>query len=186
MVSYKFYLSVLAIALSTLIFSQSKIIDKEQSTLNWTGKAAFNAYSLTGNLNVKNGTALIRNDSLIDLKIIVDMKSLHHENGALKSHLRSKDFFEVKTYETATFELIEPALIRNNVAEITGYFTIKNHPQKESLTLNFSDNQSIIQFDMSIDRTEYGINFNSPSFYEKLKDDAIADEISIKGQLKIN
>lgn len=186
MASYKFYLSFLAIAYSTLIFSQSKLIDKEQSTLNWTGKAAFNAYSLTGNLKVKNGTALIRNDSLIALKIIVDMKSLHHENGALKSHLRSKDFFEVKTYDTAIFALIEPALIRNNSAEITGYFTIKNHPQKESLTLNFSDNQSLIRFEMNLDRTDYGINFNSPSFYEKLKDDAIADVISIKGQLIMN
>lgn len=34
-----------------------------------------------------------------------------------------------------------------------------------------------------MDRTQYGVNHNSPSIFKRLKEDAIADEFVLKGEL---
>lgn len=53
------------------------------------------------------------------------MESLDHENKDLKSHLRGKDFFEVKKHKEAKFVLSEPAVITNNKVVLTRNLTIK-------------------------------------------------------------
>jgi hypothetical protein len=42
-----------------------------------------------------------------------------------------------------------------------------------------------LYFDISTDRTAYGIKFNSPAFFEKMKEKAIADEFKLKGDFKL-
>ncbi|RNC84156.1 MAG: YceI family protein [Winogradskyella sp.] len=164
-------------------FSQSKTINTKKSSINWTGKAAFNAYSLTGTLNVKNGSITIDNDSITSLNIIIDMKSLDHENGDLKKHLRSKDFFEVNTYKEASYSISEPVQINNGKAIITGKMKIKDIEKDETFIVALNNDYSELTFNISMDRTLYGVKFNSPSFFKKMKENAIADEFKLKGSL---
>ncbi|WP_299120129.1 YceI family protein [uncultured Winogradskyella sp.] len=172
--------------ISIAAFSQNKTVNKNESTISWTGKAAFNAYSLTGTLKVKSGNASIENDSIKSLNIIIDMKSLDHENGDLKKHLRGKDFFEVKTYTEATFTVSQPFQIKNGSAEVTGQLKIKDVIRTETFIVNLNDDYSMLSFDISVDRTKYGVKFNSPSFFKKMKENAIADEFKLKGNLKLD
>lgn len=172
--------------MSAFTFGQNKTVNTQKSTLNWTGKAAFNAYALTGTLKVKSGEITIENDSIKTLRITIDMKSLNHENSDLKKHLRGKDFFEVKTHTKATFELSEPVIINNNEAQITGKMTIKGITKTESFTIKINEDYSSLSFNITIDRTSYGVKFNSPSFFKKMKENAIADEFKLKGNLILN
>ena len=167
------------------VSAQDYNLNTTKSTLNWTGKAAFNAYSLTGTLKAKSGSAHIENDSIKSLNIIIDMKSLDHENRDLKKHLRGKDFFEVKTYTEATFTVSQPVQIKNGSAEVTGQLKIKDVIKTETFTVNLNDDYSLLSFDIYVDRTKYGVKFNSPSFFKKMKENAIADEFKLKGNLSL-
>ncbi len=176
----------LALCIITLFtYAQDKSISTEKSSLSWTGKAAFNAYSLTGTLKVKRGTLTIENDSIKALKITIDMKSLDHENSDLKAHLSGKDFFEVKTYIEATYMQTQPIAIINGEALIIGKMNIKSITKTECFIIKINEDYSSFSFDISIDRTSYGVKFNSPSFFKKMKENAIADEFKLKGDLRL-
>jgi polyisoprenoid-binding protein YceI len=144
---------VLFCLISIFTFGQNKTINTKDSLLQWTGKVAFNAYSLTGTLKVKQGEIKIENDSIKLLKIVIDMTSLDHENNDLKTHLKGKDFFEVKTYTEASFTVSQPAQIANGLALITGELKIKDVTKTESFTITISEDYSVLNFNISIDRT---------------------------------
>lgn len=167
-------------------YAQIKNLNIEKSLLNWTGKAAFSSYTLTGNIQVKQGQIEIKNDSITSLKIIIDMKSINHEYGDLEKHLKSKDFFEIKKFENAYFELTKPSIITNNKAILIGNITVKNITHQETFSVTFGNDYNSIFINIELDRTKYGVKFNSPSFFKKMKENAIADEFKLEGLLKFD
>ncbi|BAO76052.1 YceI family protein [Winogradskyella sp. PG-2] len=169
--------------ISLYTFGQNKTVNIKKSKLSWTGKAAFNAYSLTGTLDVKSGDITIENDTIKSLRISINMKSLNHENKDLKKHLKGEDFFEVKTYNEATFQLSKGVALTDGKAKISGIMTIKDISKTESFTIKIDEDYKELTFNISIDRTIYGVKFNSPSFFKKMKENAIADEFKLKGSL---
>ncbi|MBO6605778.1 YceI family protein [Psychroserpens sp.] len=173
------------VLLLSLVFvtawSQNQKLNTKNSTFSWTGKAAFNAYALTGSLKAEKGQVTINNDKIESLNVIINMKSLDHENSDLKSHLRSADFFEVTTYTKATFKLIKPAKIENGKATVIGMMTIKGQSKQETIELTIKEDT--LSFSHIMDRTAYGIKYNSPSFFKKMKENAIADNFELKGTL---
>jgi polyisoprenoid-binding protein YceI len=68
---------------------------------------------------------------------------------------------------------------------ITGMMTIKDVSKTESFTIKLNGNYSELSIDVSIDRTDYGVKFNSPSFFKKIKENAIADQFKLNGNLII-
>ncbi|MFY0629865.1 MAG: YceI family protein [Flavobacteriaceae bacterium] len=174
----------IVLLISTTISAQEYNVDKKQSKLNWTGKAAFNAYKLNGKLSLEKGVLIIEDNQIKQLTVLIDMKSLDHSIGDLKKHLRSKDFFEVKKYPTATFTLTKPIEIIEGNVTLTGTMKIKKTTREETIIARISkeNNAYTITFDTKLDRTKYGVKFNSPSFFKKMKENAIADKFSLKGE----
>ncbi len=158
-------------------------LDNNKSEINWTGKAAFNSYSLTGTLTSEAGNIIIKDNLIESLEVVIDMKSLNHENKRLKSHLRGKDFFEVKKYAQATFTLDEPTTVQDGHAELSGTLKIKNSAHSENIKaiVKIEDNKVLLTFNTEIDRTKYGVKFNSPTFFKKMKENAIADSFKLEG-----
>ena len=158
-------------------------LDNKKSEINWTGKAAFNSYSLTGTLTSEAGNIIIKDNQIESLEVIIDMKSLNHENKRLKSHLRGKDFFEVKKYSQATFTLDKPTAVQDGHAELSGTLKIKNSAHSENIQaiVKIEDNKVLLTFNTEIDRTKYGVKFNSPTFFKKMKENAIADSFKLAG-----
>jgi polyisoprenoid-binding protein YceI len=152
--------------------------------LQWTGKAAFNAYSLSGSIRIKTVSSEITANTIENLRIVIDMTSLDHENSDLKKHLRSKDFFQVDKFKTASFQLLEPAVISQGKVTLKGLLSIKGISKEESFIVAIEDNTLLL--DIRINRINYGITFNSPSIFEKMKDQAIADEFQLKGNIQLN
>ena len=167
-----------------LVSAQNLKLNTEQSNINWTGKAAFNTYSLTGSLKTIEGSIKIENGEIVVLNVIIDMKSLDHNDTNLRTHLRSKDFFEVEKYIKSSFKLVKPAKIKNNKVILIGEITIKDITKDETITATFINKS--LSFEHIMDRTIYGVKFNSPSFFKKIKENAIADEFTLKGNLFFN
>ncbi len=170
-------ITLIALFFTSSCISQNTSLDTKRSTLEWTGKSAFNAYSLTGTLDYKFCEIAIENDSIKYFKIVVDMKSLDHKNGQLKKHLRGKDFFEVNTYKEAIFIISEATDIKDGFATLKGNMTIKDSTNEETFIVEINEDYTEITFDIVLDRTLYGVDFNSP------KEKAIADEFQLKGKL---
>ncbi|EAQ42460.1 MULTISPECIES: YceI family protein [unclassified Polaribacter] len=179
--------TAISLFISMSISAQKFNLESKNSNISWTGKAAFNAYALTGSLKAKSGEILIENDSIKKLEVIIDMKSLDHSNKDLKKHLRNKDFFEVKKYQTATFKLLNSVKLVKGKILLVGNMTIKNITKKEEIEVEIHKNENInLQFTTNLDRTKYGVKFNSPSFFKKMKENAIADEFVLKSELTFN
>ncbi len=159
-------------------------LDINQSKLNWTGKAAFNAYSLSGILLPESGSIYIKDNIIQTAILLVDMTSLDTENNDLKNHLRSKDFFEVKKFTQSNFKLKEPFNIQNH-SVVKGTMKIKEKSVNIELPLIFEKDEQLITIKgtMVIDRTQFGIKYNSPSFFKQLKDQAIADDFILDFEL---
>lgn len=155
------------------------------SIIKWTGKAAFNSYNLTGTISVIKGSFKIKNNLVTDFEISIDMKSIEHENTDLKKHLRSEDFFDVKSFKVSKFKLTEPALIENNSVTLIGLLTIKDTSRKEALKLKLDLTKNLITGILTINRTLYGASFRSPSLFEKIKEDAISDDFKLECTLEL-
>ncbi len=168
-----------------ILSAQNWTFQPTQSQLTWSGKAAFSTYILGGTIQLKTATITTENEIIQTGNAVFDMKTIDGEIKDLTKHLKSKDFFEVKKYKTATFELLEIATNDAGEQIAKGQLTIKNKTNQIEFILQqaFNQNQLIIKGKAMVNRTDFGITFNSPSFFEKLKDQAIADEFELVFEL---
>jgi len=165
--------------------AQNWTFEPTQSKIEWAGKAAFSAYTLDGTLQIKSATIEVVDKNIQAATFIFDMKTIDADNKDLTKHLKSKDFFEVKKYKTAKFTLIALKTDSTNQVLANGNLTIKGTTKEISfpIEINQSENQLTIKGKAIINRTAFGITFNSPSFFEKLKDQAIADDFELSFNL---
>lgn len=161
------------------IYSQTYTLEK--SELKWTGKAAFDSYELSGTLKTSEGVLKISKNIITTLQIEVNMKSLDHENADLKKHLSGSDFFHIKKYKTAQFKLEQPAEIKNGVALLKGILIIKQTSKNVTIPIKIDLKSLSMSFNTKLNRVDYGITYNSPSVFEKLKENAIADDFILTG-----
>ncbi|MBC7641594.1 MAG: YceI family protein, partial [Flavobacterium sp.] len=113
--------------------------------------------------------------------IIIDVKSIDHKDNHLKEHLRGKDFFEVDKYPTAILKITNCKNLNNNEKEVSGNLTIK----KTTKPITFIMKQMGNNFSgkLSIDRTLFGVQYNSKSFFDNLGDQAIKNEFDLEFSL---
>ena len=178
-------LFVIASIIPQLVIAQNWTFQPNQSQLNWTGKAAFSAYALSGTIQLKSAEITMGNENIQLGKFVVDMKTIDSEMKDLTKHLKSKDFFEVKKYKTTVFELTQIKLSEENQWIAEGNLTIKEKtkPITFLITQSIVDSQLLVKGKAIINRTDFGITFNSPSFFEKMKDQAIADDFELNFEL---
>jgi polyisoprenoid-binding protein YceI len=167
--------------LGQLAHSQTLIYQKDASQISWTGRAALTNYRLTGTLPKASGWITIKDDDIESASITIDMKALRAENNDLEKHLKSTDFFDVNTYGTAVFELAQ-LIYTSEATTALGQLTIKDITVDMDIPIVMERAEEMwkISGTLVFDRTRFGIVYNSPSFFENLKDQAIADEIILE------
>ncbi|MEM6806674.1 MAG: YceI family protein [Bacteroidota bacterium] len=166
-------------------FGQNLALIKNEGSLSWTGSAALNAYSLSGSLEAKSGQLMIKEGQVESASLVIDMKSLDAENKDLRKHLRSEDFFEVKKYPEAIFILTKVSSFKEGEINLIGNLSIKDKTQQTEIPLTASKtgDKWQIKGKMILDRTKFGIYYNSPNFFDNLKGQAIADEFELEFEL---
>lgn len=178
-----FMLICLALTIGCNGHAQQYTLDTHESTVQWTGKAAFQTYSLSGTLSTASGKLTMQENQPLDGTVVMDMTSLASDSKQLKTHLRSKDFFEVDRFGEATFVL---SRFDSTINVVYGELTIKEKslPYSFPIHLERKSNQVVIRGTLVIDRTDFDITFNSPSYFEKLKEQAIADDFELEVDLR--
>lgn len=155
--------------------------DTKKSSVAWTGYGEVGNYSLTGTVNLKSGSITITDDKIVSGTIIIDLKSIKHSQNTLVEHLKSKDFFEVANYPTATLRITKSKILSDNSIEITGNITIKK--TTKPITITMKRDGDIFSGKMTLDRTAFGVQYGSKNFFDNLGDQAIKNEFDLEFKL---
>ena len=160
--------------------------NEQKSQLTWTGKAAFSSYALSGTIPLKAGQIhLDASGAVTAVQLSINTKGIASDISRLTKHLKSADFFDVKKHPTATFESDTVTYEGPNQLSVTGQMTIKGIQRPETFSVKLSTEGKVIVglAKVKINRTDYGISYNSPSLMEKLKEEAIDDWFEVECKL---
>ena len=142
---------------------------------------------------MKDGTLLISEGEIAGGEFVIDLENIvvlditdPSRNARLKEHLESDDFFDVPNHPEAVFEITGVQKLDQsddeNTHRLTGNLTMRGVTR--SVTFNAAidvDNNRVNarseQF--LIDRTEWGVNFQSKSVFADLVDRFILDDIAL-------
>ncbi|MFV5688087.1 YceI family protein [Flavobacterium sp. ZT3R25] len=177
----------LVVVLSTLsVTAQAKKVDASNSSINWVGKKVTGQHN--GTVNLKSGTLVFKGKKLRGGTFVVDMTSLTATDlqgeyqGKLNGHLKSEDFFGTEKFPTATLVFKKIAVKAPNVYTVTGDLTIKGITNPITFDLATTKNTAATTF--KVDRTKYGIKYNSASIFSSIGDKAISDDFELAVALK--
>jgi polyisoprenoid-binding protein YceI len=156
-------------------------IDTKESVVTWKGSGPMGAH--TGYVYISQGELVIENSQLVGGTVEVDMGTIegndHRADNNLINHLKDPDFFDVKRFPLSTIAIITTESTNNENKKITGNLTIKGitHPVSFPATMEVTDGVVKANGKLVIDRTLWGIRYNSGKFFDNLKDQVIADSI---------
>jgi len=177
----------LVVVLSTVsATAQTKNINTTTSTIEWVGKKVTGQHN--GIVKFKDGALVFKGKKLKGGIFTVDMTSLTATDlsgeyqGKLNGHLKADDFFGTDKFPTAKLVFKKIGTKSANVYKVTADLTIKGITQPIVFDITVNGNTATTAF--NVDRTKYGIKYNSKSFFESIGDKAIYDEFELKVALK--
>jgi polyisoprenoid-binding protein YceI len=171
---------------TTVATAQTKKIDAAKSTINWVGKKVTGEHS--GTVNFQEGNLIFKSGKVVGGNFTVDMTSMTTTDltgdwkGKLDGHLKSDDFFGTEKFKTATLVFKKIAAKANGVYAVTGDLTIKGVTNPITFDLAVKGNTASTK--LTIDRTKYGIKYNSKSFFDSIGDKAIYDDFELNVNLQ--
>ncbi|MFN8711623.1 MAG: YceI family protein [Bacteroidota bacterium] len=156
--------------------------DPNRCKASWTGYGEVGDYSLTGTLPIKTGWISFTNNLPKAGELILNMKGITHPDENLVSHLNGEDFFNTEKYPEARFKLTKAAALNADSVAISGELTLCGKTQPILFAARILRYGKITQLiaAVSIDRTRWGIKYNSNSFFGNLGDNAIKNEINLQ------
>lgn len=152
-------------------------IDTAASTIEWKGTKKLGS-SHNGQVKVQAGEFQVENNTLKSGTVVADMKTISNtdltdagKNKDLVGHLSSGDFFAVDKNPTATFKLtsVTAGKAAGEVI-IKGDFTMigKTNPIEFPATLTFDKGNATGKGTVKIDRTKWGLKYNSGNVFKDL------------------
>lgn len=173
-------------------------ISIENSGLTWEGRPLIGG-GHTGTLQFVSGTLTTDSDGkMVKGEFVIDMQSIKNtdiddKQGAkdLEDHLKSDDFFSAEKFPKATFVMVAvtKAFIfpqEANQYNVSGLLTIKGITHPVNFLATIPNEKGELTAKVTIDRTKWGINYQSKSIFGTLKDGIISDDITITIRLKMD
>lgn len=172
---------LLVLFISITISAQTKPINTSKSKIIWIGKKVTGQHQ--GTINLKEGVLIFKNKKIVGGSFIADMTTLSNTDQSgkdktkLEGHLKSSDFFNVDNFKTS--KLVIKSITNKNPQfyTVTADLTIKGKTKPVTFDLVVKGKTAVAKF--SIDRTKYGIQYGSGSFFDDLGDRTIYDEFDL-------
>lgn len=176
------------------------IVSVTESKLNWSlGKPLIEGYVNSGTIGLSSGSINVLGQVATG-SFTLDMNTIKvgltpkkpGKEGALETHLKSEDFFDVENFPTGGFKITEVVPNEDSsktfVYGVKGELTLKgkSNPVEFPATIYLKEGNLHTKADLTIDRTKWGITYGSPNFFENLADNAIGDNITISLHLIAN
>lgn len=170
------------------------VINTEESSVRFIGKNSILGKKHRGEFKIKEGQITVQDSTISQMTLVLDISSLQETTKGvdpematkLVGHLLSPDFFDAEQYPTATFEFKSS----NNASfklELTGDLTIKDVTKSQEMFASISgsgENGMVAGGSFVINRTDFGINYNSSSIFGDLGDNVIEDDVPIAFTIK--
>jgi len=156
------------------------VIDTKESVVAWRGSGVHGPH--TGYVYISKGELMIEGGEFMGGTVEVDMRTIegndHRSDNNLIGHLKDADFFDVKIFPFSTLAITK-VTSKNEDKEVTGNLTIKGitHPVTFPAKIEIKDGIVKAGGKLVIDRTLWGVRYNSGKFYDNLADGAISDSI---------
>ena len=175
-------------AVSFTTITKEFIANVEESTVSWKGFKPAGNHS--GVISVKKGSLIMNGNQLVtgsfeismNTIIVEDLEAGGKYNKKLVDHLKSADFFDVKQFPLAKFE-ISGSELSNGKTKVKGFLTIKDIRKEISFLADITTNdegQLVLESEtFKINRADFNVKYNSKSFYANLKDKVIYDDFEI-------
>ncbi len=183
----------IVVAMATTVAASAQTvyrIDPAATKLTWTGKKVTGQHR--GSIAAQEGTVQWGANGLMHADVVIDMttiKNLDMDAGGasrLEGHLRSADFFAVDLYKTATFKTARVDKLTGGGTDqpnyrVTGDLTIKGITQPVTFDLRaWQETEAVRAVGTAVfDRTRYGIEYRSGSFFDALGDKMIEDKVEL-------
>jgi polyisoprenoid-binding protein YceI len=176
------------------------LINQDDSRVNWSGKNPAGEHH--GFIKLSGGEIWLDNNEILRGSFILDMNSItviditdESNKSKLVGHLKSPDFFDVARYPAGQFEITRVTKLKVTSTEnmeikathkMEGNLTLKGITRKISFNasinvLNGKLTASTAPF--TINRTEWGVNYQSRSLSAGVKDQFIEDGIVLTVEL---
>lgn len=165
-------------------------VNAAESTMTWKGtKPTGDSHS--GTVAIKEGKIAVNDNILSAGNFVLDLTQMNvtdegmdaESKAKLIGHLTNADFFEVEKYPSASFEVTA-----STADSLTGNLTIKD--VTKSITVPYfmqsDEGMATANASFSIDRTKWGITFNSGNFFENLGEYLINDAVEFNVKLVAN
>jgi polyisoprenoid-binding protein YceI len=169
-----------------------------ESFVNWKGMAVMGGNGHQGYIKPLKGTlALDANGTIaggyfeLDMNTITltDKKDTSSDNG-LVSHLKDPDFFDVKKFPRGTFQLTQAIKTPSDSSSyyITGQLTLRAITQEIHFPAKIVRNGEdiVATASLTIDRTKWGITYQSGSVFGIVKDELLEDKVPVALALKFH
>lgn len=168
------------------------------SLVSWKGFKPGGSHN--GTLSLSEAQVAMGESSILGGYVLIDLNSLQvldlegEMAEKLKTHLLSEDFFEVKTYPTAKFELTDLPKEGLNIAdikELKGNLTLKGKTKNitipiKSIVYETASSSYLVESEVfRINRADWDVKYGSKSFFTGLGDKFIEDEIELSFLLRL-
>ena len=151
----------------------------DASKIEWTGSKVTGSHdggfsNFVGKFEVAGGKLVAGGKHFVT----VDMASVYSDNEKLTEHLKGADFFDVKKFPIARFQLKEANQVEGDKYEISGILDMHGVAKKITFpaTMNISAKETILDMkaEFAINRKDFDI------VYPGKPDDLIRDEVVAK------
>jgi polyisoprenoid-binding protein YceI len=168
-----------------------------ESFVNWKGMPVMGGDGHQGYIKPLTGTLAFDGNGTIaggyfelDMNTITvtDRKDTSSDNG-LVSHLKDPDFFDVKKYPKGTFQLTKAIKVSSDSSYyITGQLTLRAITQEIHFpaTIVRNGEDIVATASLTIDRTKWGITYQSGSVLALVKDELLEDRVPVSLALRFH
>jgi len=170
--------------------SEAYSIIPTQSNIDWVGRKVTGSH--TGTIAVKSGSLHFFDGQFSGGDIVIDVTSLKilditdpNTNYQFASHLHSADFFNSEEYPEAFLEITNIRSEKQDCYHVDADLTIRgitNTVAFDAVVTRTAGKVNLIT-KIIIDRTLYGMKFQSGSFFKDLGDNLIYNDFDLSVNL---
>lgn len=168
-------------------------LETESSFIGWKGESVSGS-SHEGTINLISGEFEVLEEMISSGLFVIDMNTIKSSDSErLVEHLKSDDFFGVQKFPEATFVLKKMEKISEESSKLgrfvfAGDLTIKGITKPISFTANLNQDPDtgtlMAKASFAINRADWEIKYNSPTFFSDLGDKIIRDSVMLTLDLK--
>jgi polyisoprenoid-binding protein YceI len=170
----RFLIGLAAVAVASAGFAAEYKLTGDNTKIEWTGTKKDGKH--TGGFKKVTGTCTCDGDpTKAKLEVSIDTDSIYSDNDGLTTHLKNKDFFDVKANPASTFKATKIEK-DGETYKVTGDFTLCGKTKSITFpaTISEKDGTMTLAAEFKINRTDYGMSYGAGKI-----DDDVALKVSV-------